>query len=271
MRVWVWLLVTGVLSVTTTTAPPATSCCLIGSCVTSGGIITSVDTSGVLYMKGGSLVRYSADPGIATDSPPASVKFRSVTPFASFDWEGAAYRQIYAPSVTADPTSGAEGLAWFRSDAQQQKVWTGGAPVVVGGSAILSAAPVVGLSISPGSTYITWAVPAILTEFNGADINRVQVNLANATQARIIVNAPAAFGPVGSVPVLVAMYSTNGGSTWSYLDGSAGPSVSYAVGTAIGSWVTLASGAKADVLIAVFAAGGSPTTCHFGTLQVQFR
>ena len=157
-RIWIWLQQNKTISYTVTTAPPALFSCLLGSCTTAGGNITAVDNSGVLYLRGGSLVRYTADPGVPTDTPPALVKFRTVTTFASFDWEGTAYRQVYVPSVTGDPSSVQEGLEWFRSDTIQICVYSGGSVrryslATGGGSGVpattvaeVVAAPVVGTS-----------------------------------------------------------------------------------------------------------------------------
>ena len=124
-RIWIWLQQDKTLTYTITTTPPTTLSVLLGSCVTSAGNITAVDRSGVLYLRGGALVRYTADPGVPTDSPPPNVKFCAITAFCSFEWDGAVYRQAYTPSVTADPTSVQEGLEWFRSDSLQICIYTG--------------------------------------------------------------------------------------------------------------------------------------------------
>ena len=83
-RVWIWLLQTGsALTYTTTTAPPAGEVCLLGSCVTAGGVVTSVDTSGVVYLRGGVGWRQTADNGAPSDTPPASVAFVAIAIVAS--------------------------------------------------------------------------------------------------------------------------------------------------------------------------------------------
>ena len=116
-RVWVWLLITGVLSATVTTTPPSTACCLLGSCVTLGGNITSVDSSGVLYLQGGVLWRNTADAGAPTDSPPASVAgLKTLNPFCTYEWDGVGHRQMYMPIRTSDPASPQNGDIWFRTD-----------------------------------------------------------------------------------------------------------------------------------------------------------
>ena len=99
--------------------------------------------------------------------------------------------------------------------------------------------------------------PSATTEFPGSTARRVQADLQRATEGRLSVNMGVA-GASGST--LAAQYSTDGGSTWAYLDGSAGPTVAIsAVDNAVGSWVNLASGAKADVLLRLVGAGGNAT------------
>lgn len=113
-RVWIWFQQTGALMYMTTTAAPSTPSCLIGSCVTSGGNITALDTSGVLYLQAGGLVRNTADPGVPTDTPPANLhSLVTKTAFASFKWDGAAHLNPPAPSVATAPTSLQEGMTWF--------------------------------------------------------------------------------------------------------------------------------------------------------------
>jgi hypothetical protein len=130
VRSWIWLQQTGaLLAVSGSTTAPTTLSVLLGSVVASGGNITGVDTSGVVYQRGGTLIRYSADPGVPLDTPPSNVQFRHLTPFGGFVWDGAAYRQTYVPSVTANPTQVVEGLEWFRSDTLTRYVYSGGSAV----------------------------------------------------------------------------------------------------------------------------------------------
>lgn len=131
-RVWIWFQQTGALTYTTSTTPPSTLSCLIGSAVTSGGNITSLDTSGVLYLKGSNLYRQTGDNGMPSDSPPASLILHTATAFGIYEWNGVSHRQIGTPSVTADPTSAYDGMQWYRSDLLQMYVWFSGAAHVVG-------------------------------------------------------------------------------------------------------------------------------------------
>lgn len=91
-RVWIWFKQTGpTLTYTTSTTPPAGEVCLLGSCVTSGGLITSCDTSGVMYLRGGLPVRETADAGAPGDTPPSNVQFFAKTLGGFYFWTGSAY------------------------------------------------------------------------------------------------------------------------------------------------------------------------------------
>ena len=125
-RVWVWLMQSQTISATTSTTPPAGLSVLLGSCVTSGGNITSVDTSGVIFFNGSAPLRYSADPGIPTDAPPATLRFWQQTAFGLFWWNGSAYVQVGIPEMGADPTSVANGMTWFRTDIPAMSRYTSG-------------------------------------------------------------------------------------------------------------------------------------------------
>lgn len=91
-RRWLWLRQDGTLTYTLTAAPPAaTVCVLLGSALVNAGAIASVDTSGVLFRRGGLLWRETADPGVPGDTPPASIAFVARTPGGCFLWDGVGY------------------------------------------------------------------------------------------------------------------------------------------------------------------------------------
>jgi hypothetical protein len=123
---WIWGGQNATLSYTSTTTPPAGTNCCLGNCTVLTGNITAVDRSGVVYLRGSNLIRFTADPGIPTDTPPVGVLLYSVTAFGTFVWDGAAHQQLGTPEVSADPTSLANGMQWFRSDLLQPSRRTGG-------------------------------------------------------------------------------------------------------------------------------------------------
>ena len=133
-----------------------------------------------------------------------------------------------------------------------------------------AAIPSTVLTISPGAAPIGWVPPAALTEFNALKIYRAQADLTNATQARLILlNLNTA--PI-LTPTIAAQYSVNGGSTWAYIDGASGPTLTYGPNMVNSGWVTLAAGAKADVLLRVIVTGGDGTTSfQFGSIYLQAK
>lgn len=107
-RVWIWLLQNGTLQTSVggaSTTPPAGAICLIGSCTTAGGAITSVDTSGVMYLLGGYLVRYTADIGMPADTPPATLTFIAYTAGGcAYLWTGMRYERLWEPLMPSQDT-----------------------------------------------------------------------------------------------------------------------------------------------------------------------
>ena len=122
-----------------------------------------------------------------------------------------------------------------------RKRWTSGDPAYV---------PSV---LSLNTAIRTWAnMPAALTELPGM---RAQLDLTLASQARLTGNVQVA-GFAGSSIGL--QYSTDGGTTWTYLNGGTGPSISLtSTGSVSSGWVNIAAAAKADVLIRVGGVGGN--------------
>lgn len=75
-RVWIWLSQAGaIVQVNNSLTPPAGAHVLLGSAVTSGGAITSVDQSGVLLMTPLGLKRRSADSTTPSDTPSSKLSF----------------------------------------------------------------------------------------------------------------------------------------------------------------------------------------------------
>jgi hypothetical protein len=105
--IFVWLkseisggVVTVALTYTTTTTPPTTSpttgtCVYLGHAVTSGGAITAIDLSGVVYLNNGGMpVRYTADIACPTDTPSANTCFITDCPAGAFLWDGTRYTRL---------------------------------------------------------------------------------------------------------------------------------------------------------------------------------
>lgn len=96
-RNWIWLSQNGAVTKTLTTTPPNAHAICIGSVTTSGGAITGIDTSGVVYLKGGALFRETADLGPPGDSPSALLTLFTRTPGGVFFWDTTAHRPLYEP------------------------------------------------------------------------------------------------------------------------------------------------------------------------------
>lgn len=119
------------------------------------------------------------------------------------------------------------------------------------------------------ATQYTWNnQPAALTELPGSN-KRVRVDLTNATEARLSVNVTTA-GSANSQ--LRIQYSTDQ-ATWDYLDGGTGPAVSInSTGLQVSSFVTLESGARADVYLRVVGINGNGTSDPaFSKIQLEAR
>jgi hypothetical protein len=92
----IWISQTGVpLSPRLDLTTPSGLALFIGTIVASGGAIgADVDLSGVLFMKGGYLIRRTADAGTPGDTPPATLAFLTKTAGGLYFWDGWAYAQI---------------------------------------------------------------------------------------------------------------------------------------------------------------------------------
>ncbi len=88
---WVWLKQDGSFSVETTTAKPAGNCIFLGKVTCSGGVVTSIDTSGVVYFKSGLLYRETGDVAAPLDSPNAGIRIWTKTVLGTYFWNGTAH------------------------------------------------------------------------------------------------------------------------------------------------------------------------------------
>lgn len=145
--------------------------------------------------------------------------------------------------------------------------WTNQTDATGGGSGTL-AAPIPVLVVESVSVS---NMPSALQELGSGAIYRPVSDLTNATQARISVNTTIA-GAAGSE--IRAQYSTDSGSTWSYLDGTSGPAATLAgaIGPRAGAWVNLAPAAKANVWLRFVTINGDGVADpSLRTLQLQVK
>lgn len=121
----------------------------------------------------------------------------------------------------------------------------------------------------------SWSnMPSAVTFLLGTHRHVVKADLANFTQARLIVNKQATAGAASSK--LILRYRTTFSTTvGDYSDiGTSEVSVAVNVTNTVldSGWVDLASGAKADVFIAVAGSGGDGAIDPaFGVISAQFK
>ena len=99
---WIWLKEDGTIVVqSSTTAKPAGNCCLLGCAITDGSGVTSIDTSGVVYFRGGDMWRATNDLGMPGDTPDASLWFYTKTQTGLWLWNGASYCRVDARALAS--------------------------------------------------------------------------------------------------------------------------------------------------------------------------
>jgi hypothetical protein len=91
-RVWMWVRQNGTVVHTLTSTAPSAKSLYIGSVVTSGSAITSVDSvDGVQCLKGGVVFRQTSDTGIPAASGPSGQILVNRTSGGTFLWDGSAW------------------------------------------------------------------------------------------------------------------------------------------------------------------------------------
>lgn len=91
-RIWMWVRQNGTVVHTLTSTPPSSKSLYIGSVVTSGSAITSVDAvDGVQCLKGGVVFRSTSDVEIPNASGPSGQILVCRTLGGTFLWDGAAW------------------------------------------------------------------------------------------------------------------------------------------------------------------------------------
>lgn len=134
---FVWLKQDATLTHATTTAKPAGNCVFLGIAVTSGGVITSVDSSGVVFSQYGEAYRVTADDGAPSDTPDASVRIYSKTDCGTFYWDGSLWRPVgYSLLVIGGSKSNAaytltQSEAWTSVVKLAWTGWSGGQNLIV--------------------------------------------------------------------------------------------------------------------------------------------
>ena len=136
-RIWIWLKQDGTTTNQTTTSRPAGNNVLLGSCVTSGGVVTSVDTSGVCYLQGPEVWRLTADTGAPSDLPNSALRLYTKTSAGVFFWDGTLWRSIGNTYMVNSTNSGDSNRTqtqteyWVKRYKAAWSDWTTGRNLVV--------------------------------------------------------------------------------------------------------------------------------------------
>jgi hypothetical protein len=113
-RIYLWLGQNGVITpVHASLTPPGSGAeVFIGSCTTSGGSISNIDGSGIMYFRGGTLYRRTADVTTPSDSPPKGLLFINRGPYDSWLFDGDQYLLIAGNQSGLFPTVIDAGDLW---------------------------------------------------------------------------------------------------------------------------------------------------------------
>lgn len=104
---FIWLKQDGTIEVVDgSITPPSGACCYLGAAVTDGSGVTSVDLSGVVYLRNGVAYREVTDTEDPADSPPATWLGITKTAGGEYLWGGTAYRQIGLNLIVIPKTTG---------------------------------------------------------------------------------------------------------------------------------------------------------------------
>ena len=182
------------------------------------------------------------------------------------------HRATVNPAVTDDIADGyGIGTIWVNTATNTAYILTDsttGAAVwnAMGGGSV----PTARHTFLANGTAEVWSnQPAATTEFDGASNRRLSVDLTNATQARFSANIVVS-GTGGAT--LRVQYSTDGGGSWTNLDGGAGPTVPIASGRQATAFFNIDAAAQADVLLRVVGQGGNGfTDPSFITIDLEVK
>jgi hypothetical protein len=111
----------------------------------------------------------------------------------------------------------------------------------------------------------SWAMPSTTSELFG-DIVRVQIDLTNASQARVYVQVGNAYGPSGSI--VYCQYSSDGGNTWYQLTK---PALLSSTGAQVSVWASIPSAAQQDLLVRAVSSNGNYGDVDIEAVHLQVK
>lgn len=181
------------------------------------------------------------------------------------------HRATVNPAVTDDIADGyGIGTMWINTATNSAFILTDSTVGAAVWKPMGGAGPTSHYTFLANGTAEAWTnQPAASTEFDGATNRRLSVDLTNATQARFSANVVAS-GTGGAT--LRVQYSTDGGGTWTNLDGGAGPTIPVAAGRQATAFFSIDAAAKADVLLRVVGQGGNGNADpSFTTIELEVK
>ncbi|WP_289063416.1 hypothetical protein [uncultured Zobellia sp.] len=169
-------------------------------------------------------------------------------------------------------SSPADGLMVYNSDIANTVMFYQGTPYELYNK---GAGTVITVLSGIAPTFWTSISHLSLTEFLGLDIHRMQVDLSEASELRITANVSGVTLGLGGSLSIALQYSTDGGSTWTYVDSNSfGPELSISVdGLIVTPWTDIDLAARQDVQLRLVgrATGGVITQVGLGMVMLEIR
>lgn len=206
-----------------------------------------------------------------------SVGINTLTPdpSAALDIESSTGGLLIPRMTTAEISalsSPADGLMIYNTDLENSVMFVQGTAYELYNK---TAGTVITLLSGVAPTFWTSIDNLSLTELLGLDIHRIQMDLTDASEIRIVANVTGLTLGLGGELSIALQYSTDGGSNWTYVDSSSfGPALSISVdGLIVTPWTEIDAAAKQDVQLRLVgqATGGVITQAGLGLVMLEIR
>lgn len=165
-----------------------------------------------------------------------------------------------------------DGLMVYNTDLNNSMMFVQGVPYELYNK---TAGTVITILSGIAPTFWTSIDNLSLTEFLGLDVHRIQMDLSDASEIRIVANVTGLTLGLGGELSIALQYSTDGGSNWTYVNSSSfGPSLSISVdGLIVTPWTNIDTAAKGDVQLRLVgrATGGIITQAGLGLVMLEIR
>ncbi|PKA99302.1 hypothetical protein B0O79_3008 [Flavobacteriaceae bacterium MAR_2009_75] len=166
-----------------------------------------------------------------------------------------------------------DGLMIYNTDLNNSMMFVQGTPFELYNRTITSTAPI--LSGLAPSVWVGVNLNPIVELIVGVDLQRLQLDLTNVREMRIVANVTGLTLTTGSTLDIALQYSTDNGANWSYLNGAgSGPGLSISANGLVSTpWVTIDAAAQQDVQLRVVGTSNSIISVQvgFGLLMAEMR